>query len=41
MFRMRNNYLKIVSILLALLMIVQIMPATEVWAVSESQFDSK
>lgn len=38
---MRNNYLKIVSILLALLMIVQIMPATEVWAVSESQFDSK
>lgn len=41
MSRMRNNYLKIVSILLALLMIVQIMPATEVWAVSESQFDSK
>lgn len=41
MFRMRNNYLKIVSILLALLMIFQIMPATEVWAVSESQFDSK
>lgn len=41
MFRMRNNYLKIVSILLALLMIVQIMPATEVLAVSESQFDSK
>lgn len=38
---MRNNYLKIVSILLALLMIVQIMPSTEVWAVSESQFDSK
>lgn len=38
---MRNNYLKIVSILLALLMIFQIMPATEVWAVSESQFDSK
>ena len=38
---MRNNYLKIVSILLALLMIVQIMPVTEVWAVSESQFDSK
>ena len=41
MSRMRNNYLKIVSILLALLMIVQIMPSTEVWAVSESQFDSK
>lgn len=38
---MRNNYLKIVTILLALLMIVQIMPSTEVWAVSESQFDNK
>ena len=41
MSRMRNNYLKIVTILLALLMIVQIMPSTEVWAVSESQFDNK